>query len=165
VSGAARDHEPVIAMIVGGAAVPRRVPGGAVAAVPRNAGLAYRPVGRKGERYPAWIRDLKGQSGVYVIRVREDGKPRVVYVGESHSGRLYETMTRHFQVWRRWKGFWGGQGYGRGHDPGLTYRREHVEVAARVTSAAEALDEEARLIERLRPRDNLRGQDQDDVPF
>ena len=36
------------------------------------------------------------------------------------AGRLYDTLTRHFQTWRRWKGFWRGQ-YGEGHDPGLTY--------------------------------------------
>jgi hypothetical protein len=35
-----------------------------------------------------------------------------------------------------------------------------------VTSADDALDEEARLIERLRPRDNLLGQPEaDEVPF
>jgi hypothetical protein len=130
----------------------------------RNAGLSYRPVGGRGERYPEWLRALKGASGVYVIRERpENGKPVVVYVGQSNAGRLYETLTRHFQVWRRWKGFWKGQ-YAEGHDPGLTYDRDRVEVAVRVTSPADSLDEEARLIARLRPRDNLLGQPED-VPF
>ncbi len=120
--------------------------------LPRNGSLTYRPVGRRGEPYPDWVRALKGKSGVYVIR--EGGE--VVYVGESHTERLYDTLTRHFQTWRRWKGFWKGQ-YAEGHDPGLTYDRNKVEVAVRVTSAAMALDEEARLIARLRPRDNLTG--------
>jgi Peptidase family M23 len=119
----------------------------------RNARLVYRPVGRRGEPYPDWLRRLKGESGVYVIR--QEG--RTVYVGESHTGRLYDTLTRHFQTWRRWKGFWKGQ-FAEGHDPGLTYDRESVEVAVRITSASDAIDEEARLIERLRPRDNLLGQ-------
>jgi len=69
-------------------------------------------------------------------------------VGESSAGRLYETLTRHFSQWRRYKGFWRGQ-YGEGHDPGLTYDRGRVEVAARVTSPSDAIEEEARLIRRL----------------
>jgi hypothetical protein len=126
----------------------------------RNAGLVYRPVGRQGEPYPRWLRSLKGKSGVYVIR--QDGAP--VYVGESHANRLPETLTRHLQLWRRAKGFWKG-GYSEGHDPGVTYDRETVEVAVRVTSPDEAIQEEARLIERLRPRDNLIGQPDTEVPF
>lgn len=131
----------------------------------RNAsGLTYRPVGRVGERYPEWLHALKGKSGVYVIRERQgDKKPVIVYVGQSNTGRLFETLTRHFQTWRRWKGFWAGQ-YAEGHDPGLTYARERVDVAVRATSPRESLDEEARLITRLRPRDNVIGQP-DDVPF
>jgi hypothetical protein len=129
--------------------------------VARNAALAYRPVGNRGDPYPDWVRNLRGRSGVYVIRERDD----IVYVGESHTGRLYETLTRHFQEWRRWKGFWRGQ-YGEGHDPGLTYPRSAVEVAVRITSPNAALDEEARLIRRFRPRDNLLGQPElDDAPF
>ena len=127
----------------------------------RNGGLVYRPVGKPGEPYPAWVQRLKGKSGVYVIRQRGE----TVYVGASYSDRLYETMTRHLQGWRRWKGFWRGQ-YGEGHDPGLTYPRASVEVAARVTSPDEAIDEEARLIRRLRPRDNLMGKPElEDTPF
>lgn len=127
----------------------------------RNAGFVYRPVGASREPYPQWVRDLKGVSGVYVIRLRESRE--IVYVGSS-VGRLYDTLTRHLQTWRRWKGFWRGQ-YGEGHDPGLTYERDGVEVAVRITRASDALDEESRLIQRLRPRDNLIGQPVDDVPF
>jgi hypothetical protein len=128
----------------------------------RNASFTYRPVGERGRPYPEWVRALSGQSGVYVIRDR--GSHEIVYVGESSAGRLYETLTRHFQYWRRWKGFWRDQ-FGEGHDPGLTYPRASVEVAVRATSPAEALDEEARLIRRLRPRDNLLGQPPEEVPF
>ncbi len=132
----------------------------------RNAGLVYRPVGSRGESYPDWLQGIKGSSGVYVIRERDrDGDPVIVYVGESHSGKLFETLTRHFAGWRRWKHFWKG-GYSEGHDPGLTYQRDRVEVAIKVTSAADAVDEEARLIRRLHPRDNLLGQPEAEaVPF
>jgi len=134
----------------------------------RSTGFVYRPVGSPGERYPEWLHRLKGSSGVYLIRERDrDGDPVIVYVGASSTGRLFETLTRHLQTWRRWKGYWRGQ-YGEGHDPGLTYPRERVEVAVRVTPHARALDEEALLIRRLRPRDNLIGQpdaEREAVPF
>ncbi|MCW5807688.1 MAG: hypothetical protein KIT31_35370, partial [Deltaproteobacteria bacterium] len=62
------------------------------ASEPRNAALsAYRPVGDSGEPYPEWVRRLRGESGVYVIR-EIDGP--IVYVGSS-VGRLYDTLTRH----------------------------------------------------------------------
>ena len=129
----------------------------------RNASLVYRPIGASGEPYPEWVRTLKGKAGVYVIRDIESRD--VVYVGSS-AGRLYDTLTRHFQVWRRYKGFWRGQ-YGEGHDPGLTYERSSVEVAVRLTSPSRSLDEEMRLIARIRPRDNLIGQAvaAEEVPF
>lgn len=142
----------------------RSVPWSWPSSAHRNGGLSYRPVGAPGERYPDWLRALKGKSGVYVIRERTtNGNPVIVYVGQSHAGRLFETLTRHLQTWRRWKGFWAGQ-YAEGHDPGLTYDRARVDVAVRVTSPSESIDEEARLIARLRPRDNLLGQPED-VPF
>ncbi len=127
----------------------------------RNGALVYRGLGERGQRYPQWVHDLKGKSGVYVIRERG----QVVYVGQSSAGKLYSTLTRHFQEWRRWKGFWRSQ-YTEGHDPGLTYDRSKVEVAVRVLPADRAVDEEARLIRRLQPRDNVLGQPEtDDVPF
>jgi hypothetical protein len=131
----------------------------------RNASLTYRPVGQRGEPYPDWVRALDGQSGVYVIRELDaNGAPEIVYVGSSSADRLYGTLTRHFQSWRRSKGFWRGQ-YNEGHDPGLTYDRDRVDAAVRITSASQALDEETRLIRRLRPRDNLIGQPEEAVPF
>jgi hypothetical protein len=136
----------------------------------RNAGLIYRPVGDSGERYPDWVRALDGKSGVYVIKeIQRDGTAEVVYVGESHSGKLYDTLTRHLQTWQRSKKFWRDQFGGQGHDPGLTYPRHRVLVAARVLSPARAMAEETRLIRKLRPRDNLLKQPdeagEDVVPF
>src|SRR5262249_8642472 len=93
----------------------------------------------------------------YLIRERQrDGSDPVVYIGESHADRLYQTLTRHFQTWRRRKKFWSGQYTGsQSHDPGLTYHRARCTVAVRVLSPDGAIAEEARLIARLRPRDNL----------
>jgi hypothetical protein len=136
--------------------------GGPAAVAPRNARFVYRPVGDRGEPYPDWLRRVRGSSGVYIIRER--GGP-IVYVGVSAANRLYETLTRHFQEWRRYKGFWRGQ-YAEGHDPGVTYDRASVEVAVKVTSSDAAIEEEARLIRRLRPRDNLIGKpDLEEAPF
>lgn len=125
----------------------------------RNASLSYRSIGASG-RYPDWVRALRGKSGVYLIRERQrDGSNPVVYIGESHAGRLYQTLTRHFQTWRRHKKFWSGQYTGsQSHDPGLTYNRARCTVAVRVLPPERAMTEESRLIARLRPRDNLIGQ-------
>ena len=83
---------------------------------------------------------------------------------ETCAGNRASAPRPHFH-WRRWKGFWRGQ-YGEGHDPGLTYDRASVEVAIKLTSPDDALDEEARLIHRLRPRDNLISKpDLEEVPF
>jgi hypothetical protein len=136
----------------------------------RNAALIYRPLGAVGERYPDWVRALKGRSGVYVIRVKQsDGSSPVVYVGESHTDRLYQTLTRHFQTWRRLTKLRSGPYAEYGHDPGLTYRRDRVTVAVRVLPASRAMDEESRLIAKLHPRDNLLKQPTDEfeevVPF
>jgi hypothetical protein len=63
----------------------------------------------------------------------------------------------------------GGNAYSKsrpGPDPGLTYNRDRVDVAVRITPASRALDEEARLIRRLRPRDNQIGQPEEEaIPF
>jgi hypothetical protein len=131
--------------------------------VARNAGFRYRPVGDVGEPYPNWVRAVKGKAGVYVIR--EAASREIVYVGSS-TQRLYDTLTRHFQTVRRYKGFWRDQ-YGEGHDPG-TYERASVEVAIRLTAPSRALDEEARLIRHLKPRDNVVGRfdpDEESLPF
>ena len=134
------------------------------ALVARNASLVYRPVGGAGESYPEWVRALRGKAGVYIIRDRDTHE--ILYVGSSAT-QLYDTLTRHFQAWRRYKGFWKGQ-YAEGHDPGLTYERDSVEVAVRVTSPGVAFDEEMRLIRKLTPRDNIIGNAEpveDEVPF
>jgi hypothetical protein len=136
------------------------VPAVPVTAPPRNAGFEYRRIGASGEPYPDWVRDLEEKSGVYLIRDADTAE--LLYVGSSRR-HLYGTLTRHVQSWQRSKRFWRGQ-YDGEHDPGLTYERAAVEVAVRITPPDQALDEEARLIRRLRPRDNLTGQTEP-VPF
>ena len=94
------------------ATAPRSFPPPDLAPRWRNAGLVYRPIGASGEPYPDWVRELKGKAGVYVIRHADSHE--ILYVGSS-SSRLYDTLTRHFQQWRRYKGYWRGQ-YAEGHD-------------------------------------------------
>ena len=122
--------------------------------------LTYRDVGRKGQRYPKWIRDLDGKSGAYVIRSKKDRE--VLYVGESHKRRLYGTLTRHFQHWERnvnqYDLYWG-------RATGTTYRRSLVEVACLPARGLAAIDLQNKLIARLHPRDNEVGGDGDEVPF
>lgn len=99
----------------------------------------YRPAALIKGRYPSWVSKLKGRSGVYVIRSKSSGK--ILYVGESHTGRLKKTMTRHFQVWR-------------GSTAGNVYFSGHVEVAVSFERKDRAQARQWDLIRRLVPRDN-----------
>ncbi len=119
--------------------------------------LLFRPVGAAGELFPAWLRALDGASGVYVIR--DSDTHDVLYVGESHTGRLSRTVVRHLQQWRRDKTFWTGAGYSR-NDPGTRYKRASVEVAAFKVSASRAVAVQNSLIVELDPRDNVQGVDE-----
>lgn len=92
-----------------------------------------------GADYPAWVRKLKGKSGVYLIR--NAGSSKVLYVGESHTGNLYETLTRHFQAWS-------------GRTAGATFARGSVRVAVKVTPAGRAVAEQNRLICKFQPSEN-----------
>ncbi len=58
-------------------------------AFPALQGGAYHP-------HLAELRSYEA-SGVYAIVSRKGG--RVLYIGESHTGRLYDTITRHFRAW------------------------------------------------------------------
>ena len=89
--------------------------------------------------WPRFVQDLRGASGIYVIRERDSG--RVLYVGESHTGRLKKTLLRHFQTWS-------------GKTAGPTYARNAVEIAVEALPAAAAVNRQNYLIDTLRPRDN-----------
>ena len=95
--------------------------------------------------YAKWVRGLRERNGVYVIRDAETCE--VVYVGESHTNRLYSTLTRHFQYWD-------------GKTAGTTYEREDVHVAVGLLDAAarDVVKGQVDLIEELAPRDNTHHQ-------
>jgi len=116
--------------------------------------FVFRAIGKEGEPWTVWMHAFKRACGVYAIK--EHGK--VVYVGSSKS-RLYDTVTRHFQSWRRGKKYWNGKGYGSkggyGHDPGMTYKRNECEVGVITVPCGAQLSEEAAMIHRFKPRDNL----------
>lgn len=97
-------------------------------------------------------------SGVYAIIDARSGI--VMYVGESHTGRLYDTLTRHFRAWRP-KAFDSGGGR-RG---GTTYDRERVLVVWETMAASRAVDAQFDEIERLDPRDNAIVPAADDLPI
>ena len=131
----------------------------------------FASVGERGEAYPEWITRTADDNGVYLIR--DAATKRLLYVGSSSKNSLYSTVTRHLQTWRRSKKFWKGRYSEDDHDPGMTYPRGSVEVAVRVMSSdIAALNEEMRLIETLRPRDNITFQapmpepdDDEAIPF
>ena len=101
--------------------------------------LYYRTVGRRGDRWPIWVRSLMNRSGVYVIKDIDSGA--VLYVGESHTGRLYATLTRHFQQWS-------------GRTAGEQYKRRNVKIAVKTCPPQSAVAAQDNLISRLRPLDN-----------
>lgn len=123
--------------------------------------LVYHDIGSDNGPWPAWMTAFKTACGVYVIRDKRSH--RVLYVGSSNA-RLYDTVTRHFQQWKRKKNWWKGM-HGAHHDPGMVYRRSHCEVALHITSCSAALDREAELIHKLKPRDNLVQNPEGDTPF
>jgi hypothetical protein len=102
--------------------------------------LEFRPI-KKGRTVADWVKALKGKSGVYVIR--ELGFfGEVLYCGESHSGRLYSTLLRHFQKWG-------------GPTAGPTFPASRVKVAVVRCPAARALDLQNAMIAEFRPKHNV----------
>jgi hypothetical protein len=95
-------------------------------------------------RYAPWLLALKNQSGAYIIRARRSH--RILYVGESHTGRLYMTITRHLRTWR--------DAPERVHH---TYDRRDIEIAVRPCPPSAAVTVQNKLIDRLAPRDNRNG--------
>lgn len=100
---------------------------------------AYRPLGSSGSPYPAWVQETRERNGVYAIRHGAE----LVYVGESHSDRLYQTLTRHFQRWEC------------DDQRCNTYPRSACTVSVLYTSAAEAQTVQAHTILERQPRDNV----------
>lgn len=90
----------------------------------------------------AWAAEFPppGISGVYAIA---NLRGVVLYVGESHTGRLRKTLARHFQLWDD------------PTQPRHVYDRHRVQVCWMQTAPADALHTEADWTIELDPRDNL----------
>lgn len=90
-----------------------------------------------------WLRAMRGHglNGVYLIR--DTRSRQVLYVGESHTGRLFETLTRHLYAWN-----------GRGSGP--SYHAGAVEVAVIIaeTPLDDPVADQYALIQQLEPPDN-----------
>lgn len=115
-------------------------------------------VDRDGQ-YSEALAALRGRdvSGVYAIL---GARGAVLYVGESHTGRLYDTITRHFRDWRVGPNDRQGRREG-----GVQYDCDQVKVAFTTCAASRAQDLQYREIERLQPADNtLDGSSLEPVP-
>jgi hypothetical protein len=95
---------------------------------------------KNGKALAEWVKGLRGKSGVYIIRER-GWLGNVLYVGESHTGRLYSTLIRHFQHWK-------------GPTAGPTFPVASVEIAVIRTPAAKAVDTQNAIIAEYRPELN-----------
>ncbi len=102
------------------------------------------PLAEDGSGFADWLRALRGRAlnGVYLIR--DAGSHEIVYIGESHTGRLYETLTRHLYNWN-------GRGSGPSYPPAL------IEVAVIVaeTPLDDPVADQSALIQEHEPRDNV----------
>ncbi|MEK7781408.1 MAG: hypothetical protein AAB370_07900 [Verrucomicrobiota bacterium] len=103
---------------------------------------------KEGRQIADWVKALKGKSGVYVIREKVNpiaaflDMADVLYIGESHTGRLYATLLRHFQRWT-------------GKTAGATFAASNVEVAVVRCPADRALDLQNAMIQEFRPKLNI----------
>lgn len=119
------------------------------------------PATTRGGDYAPQLTQVRGArvSGVYAIAERRSR--RVLYVGESHTGRLYDTITRHFREWRT-DPRQDAQGRRRG---GTMYDRADVLVAFVITEDDAAQAFQFAEISRLQPRDNqVSGDSVDGIP-
>lgn len=109
--------------------------------------LVVSPV-KEGRQIAEWVKGLKGKSGVYVIREKVGviaeflDMADVLYIGESHTGRLYATLLRHFQHWT-------------GKTAGVTFPASSVEVAVVRCPARSALELQNAMIQEFRPKLNI----------
>jgi hypothetical protein len=117
--------------------------------------LSYRsPLGS--EPGAEWLRELRNQSGAYVIRSSQTKE--TLYVGESHTGRLYDAIRHHFVERSKPSPVFGGHGLTE-----FKCSRHHVEVAIRLTPPSAAVGAQNNLINRLAPKVNVNGYEPD--PF
>ena len=115
-----------------------------------NIDFQWHDVGNAGEFYSEKIRALRNVSGVYVIYDRVEQE--ITYIGESHTGRLYKTMTRHFQ---RWKNDQTPYGYDRKKCNYVIERHDAMVDWIVIESILAIRWFETYLIERFQPEGNL----------
>jgi hypothetical protein len=97
-----------------------------------------------------WVRgNFRDVSGVYIILAASSMDP--LYVGESHSNQLAETLLRHFRAWKI-DARNDPKGRRRG---GTTYARRGVVVIMAETPAQDAAAYQDALIDATKPRDNV----------
>lgn len=112
--------------------------------------LLYRDVLRSSNHstkvFADWLNELRNGSGAYVIRKKSNHE--ILYVGESHSGRLAKTVKRHFYRWKDTED--------RKH---FTTDPAAVDVAVRLTPPDSAVGAQNNLIDRLKPTHN------EQIPF
>jgi len=102
--------------------------------------LEFRPV-KNGRAIASWVKALRGKSGVYLVKERGFWG-NVLYAGESHTGRLYSTLLRHFQRWS-------------GPTAGPTFAVSKVEVAVIRAPAAKAIELQNAVIAEYKPKLNV----------
>jgi hypothetical protein len=102
--------------------------------------LAFKPV-KEGRAVADWVKALRGKSGVYIIRER-GFMGDVLYAGESHSGRLYSTLLRHYEHWS-------------GPTAGPTFPVSKTEVAVIRTPAGKAIELQNAVIAEYKPKFNV----------
>jgi hypothetical protein len=118
---------------------------------------SWHPLIVRGAFNDAIKRQAEHASGAYAIR--EKGSHRVVYVGSSHSGRLWKTMLRHFHAAKSFREV--REGF-------VTEKPDDYDVAIAVTSHGKrarhksgrderALAQEVAWIKSLRPSTNVTG--------
>lgn len=137
----------------------------------RGGRMRWWPLVEGGELSPKLHAAMRDRSGVYAIRKK--GAAEVLYVGESHCGKLWRTMLRHFQAPQTFKTI--GRGSFAVRHP------ENYEVAFRVTSKGNrkcraphgrpsnadlsAIALETKWIEKLKPTINREEVGEDDTAF
>lgn len=109
--------------------------------------LIYKRPTNDAGRFAAWINNLRDFSGAYVIRNRHTKE--VLYVGESHTGRMSKTIKRHFHAWN--------DSTDRQH---FTADAGDVEIAVRVTPGKIAISTQDKLIKQLKPKYNTVGSEE-----
>lgn len=112
--------------------------------------MTWQEVYQDGEPAP-WVRALAGKSGVYLIK--ESGLAgQVLYVGESHTGRLKKTLLRHFQRWK-------------GPTAGPKFKPGEVEAAVIRTPPDKAVTLQNAVIQDYEPKLNTQGQPEGKLTF